>query len=223
MGATQPPREAAETVVTNSSSTPQKSAPSRRDEILRVAAELFSERGFEATSIREIADAAGILPGSLYHHFASKEEMLHDLLKPFVESLAPGYEAVIASSGGVVDTLSQLINEGLKISLQYTTELSILMQERKFLQRNRTFRYVSTAMQEVDRIWYGVLQEGVRSKAFSAELDLNLVLRTIMDLLASVAAWYTPDSRYSPEEIAQTHIALLLNGLLLDTGQRDNT
>ena len=95
------------------------------------------------------------------------------------------------------------------------------MQERKFLQRNRSFRYVNTAMQEVDRIWYGVLQEGVRSKAFSAELDLNLVLRTIMDLLSSVASWYTPDSRYAPEEIAQTQITLLLNGLLVDPSHRD--
>ena len=204
----------------NNSSSSSKDSPSRRDEILQVAAELFSERGFEATSIREIADAAGILPGSLYHHFASKEEMLHDLLRPFVESLAPGYEAVIANSGDVIDTLSQLVNEGLKISLQYTTELSILMQERKFLQRNRSFRYVNNAMQEVDRIWYGVLQEGVRSNAFSAELDLNLVLRTIMDLLASVASWYSPDSRYSPEQIAQTQIELLLNGLLIDKQQR---
>ncbi len=49
----------------------------RRDEILAIAAQLFAERGFAATTVREIADAAGILSGSLYHHFDSKASMVH--------------------------------------------------------------------------------------------------------------------------------------------------
>ena len=54
---------------------------SRRDELLELAATMFAARGLRATTVRDIADAAGILSGSLYHHFASKEEMVDEVLR----------------------------------------------------------------------------------------------------------------------------------------------
>ena len=53
----------------------QAGASGRRAELLRLAAEMFAERGFRATTVRDIADAAGILSGSLYHHFGGKAEL----------------------------------------------------------------------------------------------------------------------------------------------------
>ncbi|MDJ0113374.1 helix-turn-helix domain-containing protein, partial [Rhodococcus erythropolis] len=52
----------------------------RRDELLEIAAGLFADRGVRATTVRDIADAAGILSGSLYHHFDSKESMVDEIL-----------------------------------------------------------------------------------------------------------------------------------------------
>jgi AcrR family transcriptional regulator len=198
------------------SSAPKKrgrGVSNRRAEILQVAAELFARKGFEATSIREIGDAAGILSGSLYHHFSSKEEMLHDLLKGFVEKLVPMYEEVISNGDNVSDTLAALLEAGLKVSLDNSPELTIVMQERKFLSRHEEFGYVNDTMADVERIWYGVLQEGVRSGAFRKDLDMNLVLRALMDLMSSITAWYTPGSRYSLDEIIRNQVDLLFNGL----------
>ncbi|CAA0080705.1 HTH-type transcriptional repressor KstR2 [Halioglobus japonicus] len=185
----------------------------RREEILQVAAKLFASRGFEAASIREIGDAAGILSGSLYHHFKSKDEMLHDLLKRFVDKLVPLYESVLAESEDVSETLSNLIAAGLKVSLDHSSELTVIMHERKFLNRNPEFSYVNEVMLEVERIWYGVLQEGVRSGAFRSDLDMNLVLRMIMDLISSTVIWYTPKSRYTQDQIVNNQIKLLFSGL----------
>lgn len=185
----------------------------RREEILQVAAALFASRGFETASIREIGDAAGILSGSLYHHFKSKEEMLHDILKPFLDKLAPLYESVLAESEDVSETLANLITAGLQVSLDNASALTIVMHERKFLNRNPEFSYVNEAMLEVERIWYGVLQEGVRSGAFRKDLDMNLVLRMMMDLISSTLTWYSPKSRYTLEQIASNQIMLLFDGL----------
>lgn len=185
----------------------------RREEILQVAAALFASRGFEAASIREIGDAAGILSGSLYHHFKSKDEMLHDLLRRFVDKLVPLYESVLAESEDVTETMANLITAGLKVSLENSSELTVIMHERKFLNRNPEFSYVNEVMLEVERIWYGVLQEGVRSGAFSKDLDMNLVLRMIMDLISSTVTWYSPRSRYSQEQIVDNQIKLLFSGL----------
>ena len=62
----------------------------RRDEILAIAAQLFAERGFAATTVREIADAAGILSGSLYHHFDSKESMVDELVHEMLDRVTVG-------------------------------------------------------------------------------------------------------------------------------------
>ena len=65
----------------------EAAAPTRREELLAIAAGLFAERGFKNTTVRDIADAAGILSGSLYHHFDSKEAMVDELLDSFQTEL----------------------------------------------------------------------------------------------------------------------------------------
>src|SRR5512139_183064 len=70
---------------------------SRREELLAIAARLFAERGFKNTTVRDIADAAGILSGSLYHHFDSKEAMVDELLDTFQTELWKQYDAIEAS------------------------------------------------------------------------------------------------------------------------------
>ena len=66
---------------------PASQAPTRRDELLELAATMFAERGLRATTVRDIADSAGILSGSLYHHFSSKEEMVDEVLRGFLDWL----------------------------------------------------------------------------------------------------------------------------------------
>src|SRR5438445_5128240 len=68
----------------------------RRAELLALAAHLFAERGLRATTVRDIADAAGILSGSLYHHFDSKESMVDEILRSFLDELFGEYEAIVA-------------------------------------------------------------------------------------------------------------------------------
>ena len=72
-------------------------ANSRRDELLELAAAMFAERGLRATTVRDIADGAGILSGSLYHHFSSKEEMVDELLRGFLDWLFARYREIVDS------------------------------------------------------------------------------------------------------------------------------
>jgi AcrR family transcriptional regulator len=66
----------------------------RREVILREAAELFARQGVAATTVREIADAAGILSGSLYHHFTSKDEIVDAVVSSFLHDLRAAYDEV---------------------------------------------------------------------------------------------------------------------------------
>ncbi|HEX3947502.1 MAG TPA: helix-turn-helix domain-containing protein, partial [Acidimicrobiales bacterium] len=67
----------------------------RREAILNAAAQLFASKGVAATTVREIADAVGILSGSLYHHFRSKQSIVEEILTSYLEDLHKGYTSVL--------------------------------------------------------------------------------------------------------------------------------
>jgi len=184
----------------------------RRDEILEVAARLFAEKGYEETTIREIGDAAGILSGSLYHHFQTKEEMLHELLKGFI-AMTPQYEALVDQGKGAKETLRDMIVLGLRTVVNNPHIVAITIHERKYMARHPSFAYVEETWKASGRIWYGVLQRGVDEGIFRADLDLHLLLRMINDLVAAAVDWYRPNGRYSINKIIDTQIALIFGGI----------
>ncbi|NML08427.1 TetR/AcrR family transcriptional regulator [Sphingomonas sp. G-3-2-10] len=185
----------------------------RRGEILAVARRLFAERGFEATSIREIGEGAGILSGSLYYHFDTKEEMLHEIIKDHVFSLLKGYEKCAASAADPRTALEELIRFGITRLIDQREVHAIVVNERGYILRQPSFAYLDETWQEVFRTWYGVLREGVRAGVVREDLNLHLVLRMIMDSINATIVWYRPGGRYDVEEVVTTQIGILLNGL----------
>ncbi|MFB9484983.1 TetR/AcrR family transcriptional regulator, partial [Streptomyces filamentosus] len=89
-------------------------APARRRELLDTAAEVFAAQGYDATTVRRIADAAGLLAGSLYYHFDSKESMLDEILRAFLDELRGRYDAVLAASLGPRETIEALVTESFR-------------------------------------------------------------------------------------------------------------
>ena len=82
----------------------------RRAEIVAIAGDLFATHGYANTTVREIADAAGILSGSLYHHFDSKESMVEALLRDFLERIGRQYAAVVSCGTDPLATLRALVH-----------------------------------------------------------------------------------------------------------------
>ncbi|MBD0424076.1 TetR/AcrR family transcriptional regulator, partial [Streptomyces sp. TRM S81-3] len=89
-------------------------APERRAELLATAAEVFATQGYKATTVRKIADAAGMLAGSLYYHFDSKESMLDEILSTFLDELWARYDAVLAAGLGPRETIEALVTESFR-------------------------------------------------------------------------------------------------------------
>jgi len=190
---------------------PEKSSP-RREAILRVAAALFAERGYEETTIRQIGDAAGILSGSLYHHFQTKEEMLHELLKGFTRMVGE-YQAVVDQGLPAKQTVRAMIELGLRTTVTNPDIVAITVHERKYLARHPSFAYLETVWHDISHVWYGVLERGVAEGAIRGDVDLHLMLRLINDLVASATDWYRPGGRYSIEKIIDTQIAIIFGGI----------
>lgn len=188
-------------------------AAGRRSEILAIAARCFAENGFEATTIRQISDRAGILSGSLYHHFETKEEMLHELMQPYVAEVREILLRVSRMEGSAEDVLTALIRTLLAQLIQNRDLHAIMHGNRSFFVRSEPFKYVADFKQDYKQVWYGVLQEGVRAGLFRGDLDLHVVTPMTLTFVSATADWFDPAGRLSAEEIIETTLQLLMRGL----------
>src|ERR1700726_2703490 len=117
-------------------------ANSRRNELLELAATLFAERGLRATTVRDIADAAGILSGSLYHHFDSKESMVDEILREFLDDLFGRYRLIAAKNLGPRLTLEAIVVTSFEAIRQRHDAVAIYQNEAHRLSDQPRFAYI---------------------------------------------------------------------------------
>lgn len=162
----------------------------RRDEIVKKAAELFARRGFEATTIREIAAAVNILSGSLYHHFGTKEDILHRAVTPAMEQLR---SRTIEVGEAVADPEAKLVAFVLLEMAEQIRNHSahaVLYNERKLFRHREEFAHIRQAKRDIYDAWRNVLTEGIGQGLFDPSLDLYQTIRTIIRMLNSAADWF---------------------------------
>lgn len=162
----------------------------RRQVILDAAARRFAEFGFEATTVRQIADDVNILSGSLYHHFATKEEMLAEVVRGAVLDQRERALRIAGSSHDAETKFVTLIREELTALAERIEAYAIIFNERKFFRRSPDFLDLMKARKESFEAWRNVLEQGVREGLFHAGIDSYLTISTIMRMLNSGADWY---------------------------------
>ncbi|MFE9463840.1 TetR/AcrR family transcriptional regulator [Streptomyces virginiae] len=191
------------------------SSPERRRELLDTAAEVFAAQGYNATTVRKIADAAGMLAGSLYYHFDSKESMLDEILSAFLTELWEGYDAVLAAGLGPRETIEALVTESFREIDRHRAAVAIYQKESRTLSAQPRFHYLSDSQQKFEKAWLGTLERGVAAKAFRADLDIRLTYRFVRDTVWVAASWYRPGGQHSPDEIARQYLSMVLDGIAL--------
>jgi TetR/AcrR family transcriptional regulator, cholesterol catabolism regulator len=186
----------------------------RRDEILALAAKIFADKGYASTTVREIADAAGILSGSLYHHFDSKETMLDEIMHGFLDDTVAKYRATVAEGGDPLDVLRALVREAFGSLAANPAALAVMINEFNFLVQFPRFAYLRAGADETERLWAGVIEDGMRSGVFRTDIDPRMTYRFMRDTIWISVRWYRPNGKYSAEEIADSYLELVLNGLV---------
>jgi AcrR family transcriptional regulator len=205
--------------VPNSSSdrkkTTMSAVPERRGELLATAAEVFAAQGYRATTVRRIADAAGMLAGSLYYHFDSKESMIDEILSTFLADLWARYDAVLAAGLGPRETIEALVTESFREIDRHHAAVAIYQKEAKHLQAQPRFAYLADSQARFEKAWLGTLERGVADRVFRADLDARLTYRFLRDTVWVAASWYRPGGMHSPEEIARQYLSMVLEGITL--------
>jgi AcrR family transcriptional regulator len=188
-------------------------ATGRRSELLRIAATLFAERGFKNTTVRDIAEAAGILSGSLYHHFDSKESMIDEILSTFQEELFAAYDAVLASDDDARTKLDRVVRLSFEAIDRHPAEVAIFQNEADYLGTYPRFGYLADRGAQSRNVWVTLLREGVETGVLRADLDIDLVYRFIRDTVWVAVRWYRPGGTLSHSDIADQYLTILLEGI----------
>ena len=186
---------------------------SRRDELLAIAAGLFAEKGFKNTTVRDIADAAGILSGSLYHHFDSKESMIDEILRTFQDELFGQYDEILASDLDPLAKLEQAVRVSFDAIDKFHDEVAIFQNESAYLLTFERFSYLGDRNRQSREVWLTLLRNGVEAGLLREDLDLELTYRFIRDTVWVAVSWYRPGGRRSHTEIAQQYLSILFEGV----------
>src|SRR5258705_9523874 len=149
----------------------------RRARILHSAAALFARKGISATTVREIADEVGILSGSLYHHFESKEAIVDEVVSSYLEDLRSRYKLVLASDGDPRSRLHDLVVASLQVMEAHPHASEIYQNEHNYLVQFDRFAYLKNAGKEVQSAWLDIITSGVRAKVFRADVHPKILYR----------------------------------------------
>jgi AcrR family transcriptional regulator len=193
----------------SAASTPE----SRRDELLAIAARLFAEKGFKNTTVRDIADAAGILSGSLYHHFDSKESMVDEILSTFQAELFGQYDEILGSDADPLAKLERAVLVSFDAIDKHRDEVAIYQNDAAYLLTFERFGYLGDRNQQSREVWLTLLRNGIDAGVLRDDLDLELTYRFIRDTIWVAVSWYRPGGRRTHAEIARQYLSILLEGI----------
>jgi AcrR family transcriptional regulator len=184
----------------------------RRADMLRIASELFAQKGFRATTVREIAEAAGILSGSIYHHFESKEAIGDEVLAGFLNEVLADYRSAVAVGTDPADVLERIVRSSSHTLARHHAALTMLQNDWSYFSTQPRFAYMRKDLREIEQIWISQLERGKQAGAFRADLDVRLTYRLLRDILWLPMNWRQAGG-FSTDQVVDALLRLLFDGI----------
>jgi AcrR family transcriptional regulator len=186
--------------------------PARQEQVRAAALRLFKEKGYHATSMRDIAEAVGINKGSLYSYIKSKEDLLVPVFEQAQGVLLGQIEQISADTeASPSDRLKRAIHahviavaDNLDVLTVYLSEWRQLATESLATNRGQRERYAT--------MFHQILRDGMASGEFR-EMDSRIVMLGMIGMCNYLFRWYRPDGRLTPDQIADELIELVMRGV----------
>jgi TetR/AcrR family transcriptional regulator, cholesterol catabolism regulator len=187
-----------------------------REAILTAAAQIFTEKGFHAASMQDIADAVQLQKASLYHHVSSKQEILLAILDQTLDLLIDQLTEILSLDLPPQQKLRLGMISYLRILTEHHSLASVLLLEHRSLQPDLKARHIPRRNRFED-LWRSLIQEGQSVGVFACT-DIGFTTRTLLGAMNWTITWYRPDGILSGEEIANRYADLFFGGLLSSNG-----
>lgn len=180
---------------------------SRKDAIIEAAAELFAAKGFRATTVRDIAEEAGVLSGSLYAHIETKEDLYLEIVRRAAQDFTQAVQPWVSADIPPEDKLAGMIRAHLAVIGQSRPWARVYLDDDSQLS-DETRREARRLRRDYERFWDQVLEQGMELGDFVVP-DESLARLFILSALNGVSRWFRPDGRLTAEEAAEIYVTLV--------------
>jgi len=185
----------------------------RREEVLQAAGALFAAKGYAAASTTEIADRLGILRGSVYYYFATKESLLFELIEDVYVGALEALDAILASDADAIEKLRLVIERHVTHLAGHQVATTLFLNEFRSLSPEHQ-AIVAAKQRTYEQGVLAVIREGQRTGVLRDDLDDGLVMLAVLGAVNWVHRWYRRDQSPSSEEIGRQFASVLLEGLI---------
>ncbi|MEW6614069.1 MAG: TetR/AcrR family transcriptional regulator [Thermodesulfobacteriota bacterium] len=185
----------------------------KREEILEAATMLFYEKGYQSTSMNDLANEMGLSKSAIYHYFRSKEEILVEIYEKTITDATNELSKLATSDKSTIDKLREaIINQIEHIMIERQSMLKIFFQEEEQLP-DKFHKSIKKRKREYNRLIEGIFTEGISEGIFKKG-DPQLFVNAFLGMCLWVYRWYKPNSKYKPEDISKYFVKLIEEGCL---------
>lgn len=181
---------------------------SAKGRLLKEAAKLFRDKGFERTTVRELAKEVGIQSGSLFHHYSSKQEILRNVVEQTILLNTELMKLSLSLNARCEDKLQALILCELQsILIDTGNEMSVLVYEWRGL-NDKNQAQILALRDNYEQLWLDILNQAYDEGIISVQP--NILRRLLTGAISWSLNWYNPKGDLSLEELAQMTLSLAL-------------
>lgn len=185
---------------------------SRKEQVIRKAAELFREKGYAASSMRDLAQKLGIEAASLYSHIKSKEEILQSLCFDMAAEFRKSLDDVEKLNVNAGEKLSRGIIGHIQVMAKDLTASAVFMNEHRHLSQPYLREFLLLRINYINRFKI-IIEDGVKAGEFKPSIDRKLAVMTLFSSLNWMPMWYDPSSAIDSGELGKQLADMLVNGL----------
>ncbi|MFM7195864.1 MAG: TetR/AcrR family transcriptional regulator [Bacteroidota bacterium] len=185
---------------------------SRKEQVIRKAAELFREKGYAASSMRDLAQKLGIEAASLYSHIKSKEEILQSLCFDMAAEFRKSLDEVEKLNINAGEKLSRGIIGHIQVMAKDLTASAVFMNEHRHLSQPHLREFLLLRINYINRFKM-IIEDGVKAGEFKPSIDTKLAVMTLFSSLNWMPMWYDPSSAINSGELGKQLADMLVNGL----------
>ncbi|AVI50200.1 TetR/AcrR family transcriptional regulator [Pukyongia salina] len=184
----------------------------RKEEIVAVASSLFKEKGYNAVSMRDIAQEMGIKAASLYNHISGKQEILSTLILYLARKFTSGMQAVIDSGGTPLDKIKEVIEMHIDITVNHSEALAALNNDWMHLENEDLSNFVRMREDYEDN-FRKIIKQGIEEGDLKPRHP-EVILFSILSTLRTLYLWYQKRGKLDVNVLKKDMVAVLLEGIV---------
>jgi AcrR family transcriptional regulator len=173
------------------------------------AAKEFAVRGYDQTTMQDLAASMGLATGALYHYFGSKEQLLICICDQLMEPLLIRARELVLDDESPGDSLRSLVRLWVANVIEHRDHMLVFQQERHSIESGSQWRSVRESRKAFERLMEHALKEA--DATGPGRMSARLALVALLGMVNHTAQWYRPRGRFSAEEIADGYLSLLLH------------